>query len=98
MDYAVARRRHLESALSLVESARHGAEIVAASRYVAAGSPRQRRGHSPGTDYDMAGSASQRRAFVNKQVLVTVMFETAAAFNDPDAIAAMDGIDAGPAK
>lgn len=57
-------------------------------------------GHSPGTDYDMTGTAAERRAFANRQVFVTVMFETAAAFRDLDAIAAMDGIDAltiGPA-
>lgn len=82
-----------------VENARHASEIVAASRYA----PRGRRGnagHSPGTDYDMTGSSAERRAFANKQVFVTVMFETAAAFNDLDEIAAMDGIDAltiGPA-
>jgi len=43
---------------------------------------------------------AERRAFANRQVFVTVMFETAAAFDHLDAIAAMDGIDAltlGPA-
>ena len=48
----------------------------------------------------MTGTAADRRAFANQQVFVTVMFETAAAFADLDAIAAMDGIDAvtiGPA-
>src|SRR5689334_24564631 len=51
-------------------------------------------------DADITDTATERRAFANKQVFVTVMFETAAAFNDLDAIAAMDGIDAltiGPA-
>jgi len=82
-----------------VESVQHAAEIVAASRYAPRGL-RGNAGHSPGTDYDMTGSAAERRTFANKQVFVTVMFETAAAFNDLDAIAAMDGIDAltiGPA-
>src|ERR1700679_1515972 len=82
-----------------VESAQHAAEIVAASRYAPRGL-RGNAGHSPGTDYDMSGSAADRRAFANRQVFVTVMFETAAAFADLDAIAAMDGIDAltiGPA-
>ena len=49
---------------------------------------------------DVTGTAAERRAFANRQVFVTVMFETAAAFDDLDAIAAMDGIDAltiGPA-
>jgi HpcH/HpaI aldolase/citrate lyase family protein len=52
-----------------VESARHAAEIVAASRYA----PRGRRGnegHSPGTDYDITGTATERRAFANRQVFV----------------------------
>ncbi len=82
-----------------VENAAHAAEIVAASRYAPRGL-RGNAGHSPGTDYDMSGSAAERRAFANRQVFVTVMFETAAAFADLDAIAAMDGIDAltiGPA-
>jgi 2-keto-3-deoxy-L-rhamnonate aldolase RhmA len=64
----------------------HAAEIVAASRYA----PRGRRGnagHSPGTDYDMTGSAAERRAFANQQVFVMVMFETATAFADLDEIA-----------
>ena len=82
-----------------VENARHAAEIVAASRYAPRGL-RGNAGHSPGTDYDQGGTAAERRAFANRQVFVTVMFETAAAFNDLDEIAAMDGIDAltiGPA-
>ena len=82
-----------------VENAAHAAEIVAASRYAPRGL-RGNAGHSPGTDYDMTGTAAERRAFANRQVFVTVMFETAAAFEDLDAIAAMDGIDAltiGPA-
>jgi 2-keto-3-deoxy-L-rhamnonate aldolase RhmA len=82
-----------------VENARHAAEIVAASRYAPRGL-RGNAGHSPGTDYDTTGTATERRAFANRQVFVTVMFETAAAFDDLDAIAAMDGIDAltiGPA-
>src|ERR1700734_2435636 len=82
-----------------VENKAHAAEIVAASRYAPRGL-RGNAGHSPGTDYDMTGTAAERRAFANRQVFVTVMFETAAAFNDLDAIAAMDGIDAltlGPA-
>jgi 2-keto-3-deoxy-L-rhamnonate aldolase RhmA len=82
-----------------VENARHAAEIVAATRYAPRGL-RGNAGHSPATDYDTTGTAAQRRAFANEQVFVTVMFETAAAFDDLDEIAAMDGIDAltlGPA-
>lgn len=76
-----------------VESAEHAAEIVAASRYAPAGL-RGWGGLTPGNDYDTAGSLAERRAFANRQVFVTVMLETARAFEDLDAIAAMDGIDA----
>jgi 2-keto-3-deoxy-L-rhamnonate aldolase RhmA len=82
-----------------VESAAHAAEIVAASRYA----PRGRRGNgslSAATEFETGLTAAERRAFANREVFVTVMIETAAAFEDLDAIAAMDGIDAltlGPA-
>jgi len=82
-----------------VENSAHAAEIAAASRYAPLGL-RGNAGHSPGTDFDTTGTASDRRAFANRQVFVTVMFETSAAFDDLDAIAAMEGIDAltlGPA-
>ncbi|MGE0226439.1 MAG: HpcH/HpaI aldolase/citrate lyase family protein [Acetobacteraceae bacterium] len=82
-----------------VENAAHAREIVAASRYA----PRGLRGNgalSAATDFDPSGTAADRRAHANRQVFVTVMFETAKAFDDLDEIAAMDGIDAltiGPA-
>lgn len=82
-----------------VESAAHAAEIVAAARYA----PRGLRGNagvSPATEFEMTGTVAERRTFANKQVFVTVMLETDAAFADLDAIAGMDGIDAltlGPA-
>jgi len=76
-----------------VESAAHAAEIVAASRYAPAGL-RGMIGLSPGNDFGTAGTPVERKAFANRQVFVTVMFETARAFDDLDAIAAMDGIDA----
>ena len=82
-----------------VESAAHAAEIVAASRYA----PRGLRGNgglSAAIDFDTRGTLAERRAFANAQVFVTAMIETADAFKDLDAIAAMDGIDAltlGPA-
>jgi 2-keto-3-deoxy-L-rhamnonate aldolase RhmA len=82
-----------------VESAAHAAEIVAASRYAPAGL-RGNGGLSVATEFDSSGTVAQRRAFANREVFVTVMLETADAFNDLDAIAAMDGIDAltlGPA-
>lgn len=76
-----------------VEDAAHAREIVQASRYA----PRGLRGSgglSTMTEFSTAGTANERRAFANSQVFITVMFETAHAFNDLDAIAAMDGIDA----
>ena len=82
-----------------VESAAHAREIVAASRYA----PRGLRGNgalSAASDFDPSGTAADRRAHANRQVFVTVMFETGKAFDDLDEIAAMDGIDAltiGPA-
>lgn len=82
-----------------VENAAHAAEIAAAARYAPRGL-RGNAGQSPGTDYDLSMTTEERRAFANREVFVTVMFETEAAFADLDAIAAMDGIDAltlGPA-
>jgi 2-keto-3-deoxy-L-rhamnonate aldolase RhmA len=82
-----------------VEDAAHAREIVAASRYAPWGL-RGNGGLGPATDFETAGTPSERRAFANRQVFVTVMFETAAAFAHLDEIAAMDGIDAltlGPA-
>jgi 2-keto-3-deoxy-L-rhamnonate aldolase RhmA len=82
-----------------VESAAHAAEIVAASRYA----PRGLRGNgglSAATEFSIAGTVAERRAFANREVFVTAMIETAAAFDELDEIAGMDGIDAltlGPA-
>ena len=81
-----------------VESAAHAREIVAASRYA----PRGLRGNgglSAMSEFHNI-PAAERRASANREVFVTVMIETAAAFDDLDEIAAMDGIDAltlGPA-
>ncbi len=82
-----------------VENAAHAREIVAASRYAPRGL-RGNGGHGAATGFDTTIGANERRTFANAQVHITVMFETAAAFNDLDEIAAMDGIDAltvGPA-
>lgn len=82
-----------------VEDAAHAAEIVAASRYA----PWGLRGNGPlstATEFDTSGTAEERRASANREVFVTVMFETGRAFDDLDEIAAMEGIDAltiGPA-
>src|SRR3984885_7865925 len=82
-----------------VENADHAREIVDASRYAPMGS-RGNGGLSPATDFDHTVPLMERRAHANRQVFVTVMFETARAFDDLDEIAAMPGIDAltiGPA-
>jgi 2-keto-3-deoxy-L-rhamnonate aldolase RhmA len=82
-----------------VESADHAREIVAASRYAPMGL-RGNGGLGPGSDFEAKGTPQERREHANRQIFVTVMFETEAAFKDLDAIAAMDGIDAltiGPA-
>jgi 2-keto-3-deoxy-L-rhamnonate aldolase RhmA len=82
-----------------VESAAHAREIVAAARYAPLGL-RGNGGLSAATDFDGALAAGERRAHANRQVFVTVMFETGKAFDDLDEIAAMPGIDAltiGPA-
>jgi 2-keto-3-deoxy-L-rhamnonate aldolase RhmA len=82
-----------------IESAEHAADIVAASRYAPIGL-RGAGGLSASTDFEAAGTAAERRAFANRQVFITVMFETEKAFDHLDAIAAMVGIDAltiGPA-
>jgi 2-keto-3-deoxy-L-rhamnonate aldolase RhmA len=76
-----------------VESAAHAREIVAASRFA----PRGQRGLGglgPGTDFDASLSLGERKDIANREVFVTVMFETDAAFADLEEIAAMDGIDA----
>ena len=75
-----------------VESAAHAREIVAASRYA----PRGLRGNgglSAMTEFRKV-PAAEHRAAANREVFVTVMIETAAAFDELDEIAAMDGIDA----
>ena len=82
-----------------VENIAHAREIVAASRYAPLGLRGQ--GYpGPASGFDSLKSAAKRRADANRDVFVTVMFETAAALRDLDAIAALEGIDAltiGPA-
>ena len=82
-----------------MENADHAREIAAASRYAPMGL-RGDGGLSAATDFDHATPLMERRAHANRQVFITAMFETARAFEDVDAIAAMPGIDAptiGPA-
>ena len=76
-----------------VDTPQHAAEIVAASRYTPRGS-RGMSGESPGNDFDTSMPMMERLKFTNDQVFITVMFESAQAFEHLDEIAAMDGIDA----
>jgi 2-keto-3-deoxy-L-rhamnonate aldolase RhmA len=76
-----------------VDTAEHAAEIVAASRYAPMGS-RGMAGNAGGNFYETDMTQSERMAFSNSQVFITVMLETDGAFKHLDAIAAMDGIDA----
>ena len=76
-----------------VDTPQHAAEIVAASRYTPRGS-RGMSGGSPGNDFDTSMPMMERLKFTNDQVFITVMFESAQAFEHVDEIAAMDGIDA----
>ena len=76
-----------------VDTAEHAAEIVAASRYSPMGS-RGMAGNSAGNDYETTLSQRERMDFANREVFITVMLESKAAFEHLDAIAAMPGIDA----
>ena len=76
-----------------VDTVDHAAEIVAASRYTPRGS-RGMASSAPGNDFDAQMPIMDRLKFINDQVFITVMFESAQAFDHIDEIAAMDGIDA----
>ena len=76
-----------------VDTADHAAEIVAASRYTPRGS-RGLGGATPGNDFDVSMPVIDRLKFMNDQVFITVMFESAQAFEHLEEIASMDGIDA----
>ena len=76
-----------------VDTPEHAAEIVAASRYTPRGS-RGMGAATPGNDFDVSMPVMDRLKFTNDQVFITVMFESAQAFEHLDEIASMDGIDA----
>jgi 2-keto-3-deoxy-L-rhamnonate aldolase RhmA len=76
-----------------VDTADQAAEIVQAAYYAPLGS-RGQAGNGPANDYETHLSMSERMAYANSQVFVTVMLESGAAFDHLDAIAAMPGIDA----
>jgi len=68
-------------------------EIAQATRYAPIGA-RGMAGLSSGTDFDGDLSVRERLDHLNRQVHVTVMFETAEAFRHLDEIISIDGIDA----
>ncbi len=77
-----------------VDTPEHAAEIVSASRYMPRGS-RGMGGANSGNDFDVTSMPIMERfKFTNDQVFITVMFESAQAFDHVDEIASMDGIDA----
>ena len=67
--------------------------VVEAARYRPIGT-RGQAGYAPGNDFDRAGATAAGRMFVNEQVHVTVMFESAESFTHIDEIVSMEGIDA----
>jgi 2-keto-3-deoxy-L-rhamnonate aldolase RhmA len=67
--------------------------IAAAARYAPAGD-RGMAGLSPGTDFAVDLTPSERLAHLNQQVHVTAMLESAQAFEHLDEIVATPGIDA----
>ena len=74
-------------------------EVVQAARYAPLGM-RGQAGPSAGNDFDRSMSAAAQHAFLNEQVHITIMFESAEAFRHIDEILATPGIDAvtlGPA-
>jgi len=75
-----------------VDTPEHAAEIVAASRYTPRGS-RGMGGATLGNDFDVSMPVLDRLKFTNDQVFITVLFESAQAFEHLDEIASMDGID-----
>jgi len=68
-------------------------EVAEAAHYAPMGA-RGMAGLSSGTDFDGDLSARDRLDHLNRQVHVTVMFETAQAFSHLDEILSIDGIDA----
>ena len=68
-------------------------EVAQAARYAPVGM-RGMAGLSPGTDFDADLEPADRLTFLNRQVHVTVMLETAEAFRHLDDILSIDGIDA----
>ena len=75
-----------------VDTPEHAAEIVAASRYTPRGS-RGMGGATLGNDFDVSMPVLDRLKFTNDQVFITVLFESAQAFEHLDEIVSMDGID-----
>jgi 2-keto-3-deoxy-L-rhamnonate aldolase RhmA len=68
-------------------------EVVQAARYAPTGM-RGMAGLGPHNDFAPTGDLKADQAFLNEQVHITAMFESAAAFRNLDEIVAMPGIDA----
>jgi 2-keto-3-deoxy-L-rhamnonate aldolase RhmA len=68
-------------------------EVVQAARYAPMGM-RGMAGLGPHTDFESLGEPSSQSAFLNDQIYITVMLESAEAFGHLDEIVSMPGIDA----
>ncbi len=68
-------------------------EVVQAARYAPMGM-RGMAGLGPHNDFPLTGNASAEQAFLNQQVHITVMLESAEAFSHAEEIVGMPGIDA----
>jgi len=76
-----------------IETVEQAAEVAAATRYWPMGT-RGAANQAAGSDFDMSMPPSERMAFMNREVFLTVMLETPEALSRADEIAAIDGIDA----
>lgn len=68
-------------------------EVVKAARYAPLGM-RGQAGLAPHNDFEPARDPAEQQAYLNQQIHLTVMFESAEAFRHLDEIVAMPGIDA----
>ncbi|MBI64440.1 MAG: hypothetical protein CL778_04115 [Chloroflexi bacterium] len=76
-----------------VDTPEHAYEIIKAAKYTPEGT-RGMGGANSGNDFDLSMPFNERLKFTNNQVFITVMFESAEAFNNIDEISSIDGIDA----
>lgn len=76
-----------------VDTPEQAAAIVEASRYAPMGT-RGMAGNAAGNDYETDLPQTERMAFSNREVFITIMLESRESFNHLETFAAMPGIDA----